>query len=107
MQYVPLFNNLLVEEISQEDNIITYQEDQFNRVVKARVISVGDGEKVATIPTATNGAGGGSGYTLITPSVVKNDVIYFNLSRGREIELDNKKYFVINEDDVLVKELNG
>ena len=107
MQYVPLFNNLLVEEISQEDTIITYKENQYNRVVKATVISVGDGEKVATIPTASNGAGESGGYTLIHPSVSAGDVVYFNLSRGREIELESKKYFVINEDDVLVKEING
>ena len=104
MQYVPLYNNLLVEEISQEDKIITYQEDQYNRVIKARVVSVGSGEKVATVPTASSG---GNGYSVIAPSVDVDEVVYFNLSRGKSIELENKKYFVINENDVLVKESNG
>lgn len=92
MRIQPLSNRVIIEpaneEQTTESGIVIPETAEKEKPVKGTVISVGPGrlnEKGDRVPVA----------------VKEGDVVLFKKYGPDEIEVDNKKYLVADEDDIL------
>ena len=92
MNIKPLSNNLFIEPIDEEkttkSGIVLPETAEKEKPIKGKVIAVGSGklnEKGERIPM----------------SIKVGDIVLFKKYGPDEIEIDNKKYLVGNEDDIL------
>jgi len=92
MNFKPLSNHLFLEPVEEEkttaSGIVLPDTAEKEKPVKAKVIAVGPGKK--------NDKG------ELQPMAVKvGDMVLFKNSWPHEVELEGKKYLVVDEEDIL------
>lgn len=91
----PLHNNILIEPLSEEERslktsagILIPETVDKEKPDQGRVIEVGPGKRDES-------------GKLISVSVKKGDKVVFSKYGPDEIKVNNKKYYIINEDNIL------
>ena len=92
MNFKPLSNHLFIEPIKEEkttkSGIVLPETMEKEKPIKGKIIAVGPGKR--------NEKG-----EIIQMSVKIGDVVLFKKYGPDEIEIEDKKYLVGNEDDIL------
>jgi chaperonin GroES len=92
MNFKPLSNHVFIEPIEEEQKtksgIVLPETAEKERPIKGKIIAVGPGKR--------NEKG-----EIIPMSVKVGDVVLFKKYGPDEIEIDDKKYLVGDEDDIL------
>ncbi|MCT4552031.1 MAG: co-chaperone GroES [Alphaproteobacteria bacterium] len=91
MKFKPLFNNILIERLEEENQTaggIIIPDTAKEKPSKGVVIAVGEGS------ITENG-------TRITPDVKEGDVVIFGKWGGNDVKLDGKDFVIIKTEDIL------
>ena len=108
MKYVPLFDNVLVKEIIEnEQTIVVYTEHEYGKVIRAEVIETGPGNWHPIRPTQDTNTPYLFHQFFEPIGVGLNEVVYFRKNNAKSITLDNQEYFVVSVRDILVREVDG
>ena len=92
MKFKPLYDKILVESFPKEEKTvggIFIPETETEKSTKGKVIAVGTGY--------LNKEGKG----LLELSVKEGDTVVFNQYSGTEIKIDDKKYLIMAEENIL------
>lgn len=92
MKIKPLYNHVLIEPVKQEEKtktgILLPETAEKERPEQGRVIAVGPGKRT-------------SQGKIIPMEVKKGDMVLFTKYGPTEIKINNKKYLIAKEDDIL------
>lgn len=92
MKIKPLYNHVLIEPVKQEEKtktgILLPETAEKERPEQGRVIAVGSGRRT-------------SQGKIIPMEVKKGDMVLFTKYGPTEIKINNKKYLIAKEDDIL------
>lgn len=92
MKIKPLSNHVLIEPVKQEEKtktgILLPETAEKERPEQGRVIAVGPGKRT-------------SQGKIIPMEVKKGDMVLFTKYGPTEIKINNKKYLIAKEDDIL------
>lgn len=84
MKYIAIADKIFTKEEKKPDVIETYNETDFSRVIRCKVISVGNDVEI----------------------ICAGDIIYFGINNSKQIVLEEDDYYVIQEKMVILKEEN-
>jgi len=98
---LPLYDKIVVELIEQEEKTIggiIIPDSAKEKPFKGKVIAVGQGR----INNACNCSPDGSNENALLPLTVKEgDIVVFAKWGGTELNINDKNYLIVKEDDVL------